>query len=109
MGVEGLRRVGEWCPEFAHMYKAQDPDLFLVVPRLVWLLFLANPQTIAPLLETLLPHRLEKECKDGQLAKFIADLRNVTALLDPCTRNSEHELSAEATNVLLKFAVGGEI
>jgi hypothetical protein len=55
--VAHVRAAQKFAPEFAVMCDNYDADLFLVLPRLIWLRFLAEPITQSELLKKLLPHR----------------------------------------------------
>lgn len=98
--VTGLRRAGELAPEFANMYETQDAELFLVLPRLVWLLYFASPEMFAPLLKSLLPHRFEKDATE--LAVIAAAFRDVKALLE------SHTLDVDPWQTHVVFAVGAD-
>jgi hypothetical protein len=54
--VAEIRKVQVYAPKLADMFDECDVELFLVVPRLIWMRFLALPQVQSPLLARLLPH-----------------------------------------------------
>lgn len=55
--VAEIHRVQTFAPKLADMFEECDVELFMVLPRLMWLRFLAEPLTQIPLLARLLPHR----------------------------------------------------
>lgn len=55
--VAEIQRVQAFAPKLANMCEECDVELFLVLPRMVWLRFLAEPSQQSPLLAQLLPHR----------------------------------------------------
>lgn len=55
--VAEIRRIQVFAPKLAEMCEECDVELFMVLPRLLWLRFLADPQEQMPLLAHLLPHR----------------------------------------------------
>merc|ERR1712083_359282 len=54
--VVALKAAQKGVPAFARMCDDCDAELFLVLPRLVWLSFLAQPVDLAAWLMPLLPH-----------------------------------------------------
>jgi len=55
--VAEIHRIQAFAPKLADMCEECDVELFMVLPRLMWLRFLAEPQQQIPLLARLLPHR----------------------------------------------------
>lgn len=55
--VAEMHRLKESIQELATMLDECDAELFMVLPRLVWLRFLSEPIKQTPLLARLLPHR----------------------------------------------------
>jgi hypothetical protein len=55
--VAEIHRVQEVAPRLADMCEECDVELFMVLPRLIWLRFLSQPSEQMPLLARLLPHR----------------------------------------------------
>lgn len=55
--VAEIHRVQAFAPKLADMCEECDVELFMVLPRLMWLRFLAEPWKQIPLLARLLPHR----------------------------------------------------
>jgi len=55
--VAEIHRVQAFAPKLAEMCEECDVELFMVLPRLTWLRFLAEPEKQMPLLARLLPHR----------------------------------------------------
>lgn len=55
--VAMLREVQEMEPAFRQMCEDSEPELFMCLPRLVWLCFLAEPSECGDFLKDILPHR----------------------------------------------------
>jgi len=55
--VAEIQRVRLFAPKLADMCEECDVELFMVLPRLIWLRFLAEPLQQMPLLVRFLPHR----------------------------------------------------
>jgi len=55
--VAEIHRVQSFAPKLADMCEECDVELFMVLPRLMWLRFLVEPEQQMPLLARLLPHR----------------------------------------------------
>jgi len=109
--VASFHQVGKFSQAFSDMCDTQDAELFLVLPRLVWLMFLSAPETFAPLLKILLPHRLQEETQGKELAATIAQFRNVAKLLEPQTHSkniADKCLSEDIIRIITVFAVGDE-
>jgi hypothetical protein len=62
--VAEIRFAQRLAPALTGMCEECDVELFLVLPRLIWLRFLAKPLHHTELLKSLLPHRFT-ETKDG--------------------------------------------
>jgi len=58
-------------PEFKLMCDDCDADLFLALPRLVWLWFLARPQIARVLMQTWLPKRFPEHREDDELRALV--------------------------------------
>lgn len=56
--VAEIKKAQRIAPKLASMCEECDVELFLVLPRLVWLRFLSKPTTQVPLLARLLPHHV---------------------------------------------------
>lgn len=63
--VAEFRVLQRIAPDFKGMCEDCDVELFLVLPRIVWLWFLRKPDTRAELLRSLLPHRFGGENAAG--------------------------------------------
>jgi len=61
--VSAARR---WLPGLAAMVEECDAELFMVLPRLVWLCFLAEPCVASDLVQTLLPHHFRQSKEDAE-------------------------------------------
>merc|ERR1712151_12636 len=77
--VDGLRRAGQISLEFAQMCESQDAEMFLVLPRLVWLLNFENEDRVAPILDYIVPG-YEDEDYD-ELADLCDAFYNIAASL----------------------------
>jgi len=55
--VAEIRSAQRLAPSLTAMCEECDVELFLVLPRLIWLRFLAKPQEHIDMLKTFLPHR----------------------------------------------------
>lgn len=64
--VAEIRSAQRLAPALGAMCEDCDVELFLVLPRLIWLRFLAKPTQHLELLKSLLPHRFT-ETKEGSL------------------------------------------
>jgi len=69
--VAEIRVAQRLVPPLRAMCEECDVELFLVLPRIIWLRFLANPLQLMELLKSLLPHRFaepkDRLCDVGQL------------------------------------------
>lgn len=63
--VAEIRQVQIFAPKLADMFDECDVELFLVLPRLIWMRFLADQQKQTPLFSRLLPHRFTKVTCDS--------------------------------------------
>ncbi|CAK9015715.1 unnamed protein product [Durusdinium trenchii] len=55
--VPRLLRATQMCSDFASMCANFDAELFLVLPRIVWLTYFESNESLTPLISNLLPHR----------------------------------------------------
>lgn len=63
--VSEIHRVQILSPKLADMCDECDVELFMVLPRIMWLRFLEEPVQQIPLLARLLPHRFSVPCSGG--------------------------------------------
>jgi len=85
--VSEVRSAQELAPAFTSMIEDCDVELFLVLPRMIVLCFLAEPQRKrAELVRSLLPHRFGRDDKSaavlgpelvGILAQFVAAIESL--------------------------------
>mmetsp|Transcript_142773 Transcript_142773/g.397704 ORF Transcript_142773/g.397704 Transcript_142773/m.397704 type:complete len:539 (+) Transcript_142773:162-1778(+) len=121
--VAEIRVAQRLVPALTTMCDECDVELFLVLPRIIWLRFLANPVQLSELLKSLLPHRFiepkEKPGADqgrlwdaeleGFVEKFrcakqaLMDARPTGASAPPSTESSEKA----AWEILVKRVVLG--
>jgi hypothetical protein len=97
--VAEIRVAQRIAPALTSMCDECDVELFLVLPRLIWLRFLARPLQHAELLRSLLPHRFieTKDTPDGEAAQHTWDAQ-VGSFIDKF-------LSAEAVIICAQPAV----
>mmetsp|Transcript_31281 Transcript_31281/g.89331 ORF Transcript_31281/g.89331 Transcript_31281/m.89331 type:complete len:565 (-) Transcript_31281:37-1731(-) len=101
--VGQLKRAGHVAPKLAEMFHTFDAELFLVLPRIVWLCFLAEPGRAVELICRLLPHRFEtravpaggahrlaRSSSNPDLTSLACELSRVEQVL--MTRSELHEL-----------------
>merc|ERR1712151_65547 len=74
--VAEIRAAQRLAPALASMCDECDVELFLVLPRIIWLRFLAKPVQHTELLKSLLPHRFD-EAKDTPGAKGDAEVESL--------------------------------
>jgi len=69
--VSQLRHAQRLVPAFASMFQDFDAELFMILPRLLWLRFLSKPEQHAELLQGLLPVASAGDCDfDALVEKF---------------------------------------
>lgn len=83
--VAEIKKAQRVAPKLASMCEECDVELFLVLPRLVWLRFLSKPACQGPLLARLLPHHVmesESAMKGGTKGSPPTTSKKLQALLD---------------------------
>jgi hypothetical protein len=114
--VTQVRAAQRLAPALVDMCNDCDVELFLVLPRIIWLRFLVEPVTQTELLKSLLPHRFpeikdsagEKSVRvwDAELASFIEKFQKVERIFNAGGgRSSPHP---SAWKSLVKRVVSGE-
>jgi len=97
--VSAIHNARRLVPALAAMCDECDVELFLVLPRIVWLWFLGEPNSRAELLRRLLPNHFTNSADppafDQQLERFIASFRDVSKSL--CVASSEEGPSKAPT------------
>jgi len=92
--VAEIRAAQRLVPALAAMCEECDVELFLVLPRIVWLRFLRKPKAHWELLKSLLPHRFQEErdceasevhCVNDELDHFMAKFRRTREFLETNT------------------------
>jgi len=119
--VAEIRRAQRVAPSLTAMCEECDVELFLVLPRMIWLRFLAEPLGHAELLRSLLPHRFGKdkaeETKNGDAQKewdseveaFLDKYRHTQRLLVSAKTGAEaREQEQAAWEVMVKRVVDGQ-
>lgn len=109
--VAEIRRAQRIVPSLTSMCEECDVELFLVLPRMIWLRFLAEPQQHADLLRSLLPHRFPPVAEgarkwDGEIEAFLQKHRQTQLCLAEHFQGPNAESSA--WELLIKRAVTGE-
>jgi hypothetical protein len=83
--VSEVRAAEQLVPAIASMCEDCDVELFLVLPRIIWLRFLAEPAQQLALVRSLLPHRFnepnENQPWDRELAEFLNKFKYVQSLM----------------------------
>jgi NAD(P)-dependent dehydrogenase (short-subunit alcohol dehydrogenase family) len=108
--VEEIRLLQRVAPEFKSMCDDCDVELFLALPRIVWLWFLCKPDTRAELLRSLLPHRFGGEngaggtC-DAEISVLLEKFRQVNRLLMESSRTCN--AASYAWELLVRRVVKG--
>jgi hypothetical protein len=92
--VSQIKTAQGLSPEFSAMCENCDVELFLVMPRMIWLCYLSNPEMNDELMGTLLPHRFSGR-KDFELAIF---RKNFEQLQDTLGKNAWYSLVMTAVS-----------
>lgn len=85
--VAEIRVAQRLAPALQQMCEDCDVELFLVLPRIIWLRFLAKPTQHTELLKSILPHRFSTTDKDGEktydaeLQAFLEKFENTRRLV----------------------------
>lgn len=86
--VAEIRVAQRLAPVLTQMCDDCDVELFLVLPRIIWLRFLAKPMQHTELLKSLLPHRFvdasnsgSEKAPDAELQGFLEKFRAARKLL----------------------------
>jgi hypothetical protein len=92
--VDEFRMLQRIAPEFKSMCDDCDVELFLVLPRIIWLWSLCRLDTRAELLRSLLPHRFGgdtgtgSDC-DAEISALLEKFRQVHKLLMESSRTCD--------------------
>uniref|UniRef100_A0A6U9B4D3 Uncharacterized protein n=1 Tax=Zooxanthella nutricula TaxID=1333877 RepID=A0A6U9B4D3_9DINO len=116
--VAEIRRAQTVVPSLTAMCEECDVELFLVLPRMIWLRFLAEPRQHAELLRSLLPHRFSKGDEatgaaeerpwDSEVEAFLQKYRRTRTQLSGRPDGSDGTREQAAWEVLVKRVVGIE-
>jgi hypothetical protein len=111
--VVEVRTAQTVAPALVDMCNDCDVELFMVLPRIIWLRFLAEPTKQAELIRTLLPERFAYggteagATWDPELAAFITLYQAVNRIIETDI-GEECSLQGLAWAILVKRAVRGE-
>mmetsp|Transcript_44794 Transcript_44794/g.130456 ORF Transcript_44794/g.130456 Transcript_44794/m.130456 type:complete len:537 (-) Transcript_44794:208-1818(-) len=125
--VAEIRRAQRIAPALTGMCEDVDVELFMVLPRMIWLRFLAEPKQHAELLRSLLPHRFAKSADvkgdrafqeegvaeqptwDDGLEAFLVKYRGVWAMLEKRGGGGSAGGNSDQApwEILVKRVVGG--
>eukprot|EP00440_Ansanella_granifera_P009159 gb/GFBE01009921.1/.p1 GENE.gb/GFBE01009921.1/~~gb/GFBE01009921.1/.p1 ORF type:complete len:530 (+),score=107.52 gb/GFBE01009921.1/:1-1590(+) len=113
--VAETRLAQRIAPALKDMCEECDVELFMVLPRIIWLRGLAKPTTQLDVFKSLLPHRfLEPSCNstgnwpcDAELQTFVEQFRNINALLMSNWRSAGRVSDRAAWEILIKRVVSG--
>jgi hypothetical protein len=108
--VDVVHAAQNIAPVLIGMCSDYDVELFMVLPRIIWLRFLAAPTRVIEFLKTFLPHHFEQgdhsACPwDADLAALIEKFRCVDAAFSESTSQPSHLL---AWDVLVSRVVSGD-
>jgi len=112
--VAAVRGAQRLAPALVDMCNDCDVELFMVLPRIIWLQFLVAPMRMRELLKTLLPHRFGEGDHtnpwDARLAACIDKFRAVEVTLCGTSSSSSDRSSVhpKAWEILVKRVVSGE-
>lgn len=114
--VAEIRRAQRVVPALTTMCEECDVELFLVLPRMIWLRFLVEPLQHAELLRSLLPHRFPNSADDptkvgwdDELASFLEKYKEThKALLANACSNTKCE-NEEAWEMLVQRVIRGSV
>jgi len=121
--VAAVRAAQRLEPRLEAMCEECDVELFLVLPRIIWLHFLEGPEKFQELVKSILPHRFgdakvsRPGSWDNELAAFLARFRRTSELLASAhaqsPRGAEFSRAGGSTTssavfeVLLKRVISG--
>jgi len=95
----------------AAMCQDCDVELFMVLPRLIMLSFVAEPTApCREVIASLMPHRFKASAPDGlceKLSSLVQDFRMLVQAMSSWCLVSKHHPEAVAWEVLVKRAVAG--
>lgn len=120
--VAKIRAAQRWSPALATMCEDCDAELFLVLPRIVWLCYLADPSGHMDLMKKMLPHHFvttdanlqaPSVCPDAKLEGFLQQYQQTVAQLaalrprGPAGTSPVPVAEAFAWKVLVQRAIAG--
>jgi hypothetical protein len=106
--VAEIRKVQSFAPKLTDMCDECDVELFMVLPRLIWLRFLAYPQLQTPLLVRLLPHRfVDIASGSPSLGPELRSFFGKYSSVERAIADSQQENDADVRSLLAKRVVNG--
>jgi hypothetical protein len=105
--VSEVKSAQKSSPNLVDMCDSCDPELFMVLPRMVWMQFLANPQQVVELFKTLLPKRFEASEEENPKQAFTWDA-DIEALMKKFSSVESKICGNVAWEILIKRIVSGE-
>jgi hypothetical protein len=112
--VATVRGAQKLAPALVDMCNDCDVELFMVLPRIIWLRFLVEPTGLSELLKTLLPHRFggggddESKPWDASLAAFIGKFRAFEETVSGGAPPEMVSVNPTVWKTLVKRVVSGE-
>mmetsp|Transcript_75303 Transcript_75303/g.156870 ORF Transcript_75303/g.156870 Transcript_75303/m.156870 type:complete len:546 (-) Transcript_75303:202-1839(-) len=116
--VAEVRSAQRSAPALAQMCEDCDVELFLVLPRIIWLRYLATPDEVVELVRSILPHRFNPKVADKdasgvsayspdeEVQAFLSKYNSLLIKLTAALPNSVDKRKA-ACEILVKRVVNG--
>lgn len=112
--VAEIKKSREIAPALASMCEEHHVELFMVLPRIIWLCFLENPAPLVEIFNSLLPHyfaesHVNNALDCGPSASGLATLRNKYSIAVDTLSATHHGegMVSSPRGVLIKRAVKG--
>uniref|UniRef100_A0A7S1WU01 Uncharacterized protein n=1 Tax=Alexandrium catenella TaxID=2925 RepID=A0A7S1WU01_ALECA len=110
--VAEVRAAQKLVPRLTAMCEDCDVELFLILPRIMWLCFLAKPEQYEDLLRSLLPQRFAEAKADAKEAKLSCLLRTYQrieeALISSALEGCPEAARRNAWQVLVSRCIEGD-
>lgn len=114
--VAEMRLAQRIAPDLLAMCEEVDAELFVVMPRIIWLRALTKPAEQLAVFKSLIPHRFIADSGsqldgvwhcDAELSEFIEKFRTANALLMGNWRSAARISERAAWEILIKRVVNG--